>query len=71
MERAQLKAITAARGRSGGSKPATSGVHARLRAAVAARSKARSTQGKSIAAVFGSSAHRSITAVKPAAKPRS
>ena len=71
MERDQLTAIAAARGRPVGSKQATGRVDAKLRAAIAARGKGRSTQGKSIAAVFGSSAHRSITAVRPSAKPRS
>ena len=70
MERQQLKAIAATRGRPVGSKQATSRVDAKLRAAIAARGKGRSSQGKSIAAVLGSSAHRSITALRPNATKR-
>lgn len=70
MERQQLKAIAATRGRPVGSKQTTSRVDAKLRAAIAARGKGRSSQGKSIAAVLDSSAHRSITALRPNAKQR-
>ena len=70
MERQQLKAIAATRGRPVGSKQTTSRVDAKLRAAIAARGKGRSSQGESIVAVLGSSAHRSITALRPNAQKR-
>ncbi len=71
MERQQLKAIAASRGRPVGSKQTTSLTDAKLRASVAARTKGRSTHTKSIAAVLGASDRRSITAVRPNAKTRS
>ena len=70
MHREQIEAIAASRGRPAGSKHTTSRVDAKLRASIAARSKARSTQAKSIAAVLGTSAHRSITTLRPNAKKR-
>jgi hypothetical protein len=71
MERQQLKAIAASRGRPVGSKHTTSSVDAKLRASIAARGKGRSTQAKSIAAVLDASGRRSITALRPNAKLRS
>ena len=70
MERQQLKEIAASRGRPVGSKHTTSRIDAKLRASIAARGKARSTQAKSIAVVLGTSGHRSITALRPNARAR-
>jgi hypothetical protein len=70
MQRQQLKAIAASRGRPIGSKQTTSRVDAKLRAAIAARAKGRSSEAKSISAVLGVSTHRSITALRPNAKSR-
>ncbi|MFL5686727.1 MAG: hypothetical protein ACJ77D_11795 [Chloroflexota bacterium] len=71
MERQQLKAIAASRGRPVGAKQTASRVDAKLRASIAARGKGRSTQAKSIEAVLGTSGRRSIIALRPNAKTRS
>lgn len=71
MEREQLTAIAAARGRPVGSKQTASRIDATFRAAIAARGRGRSRGGTSIGQVLGRSAHRSITLLRPGAKPRS
>jgi hypothetical protein len=71
MEREQLEAIAAARGRPVGAKHTSRHLNARHLSAIAARGKGRATQRKSISALLGSSTHRSITALRPNAKPRS
>jgi hypothetical protein len=70
MEREQLTATLAARGRGLGSTRSTNRMTSAARKAIAAKGMGRSTQAKTIESILGASPRRSITALKPGAKPR-
>jgi hypothetical protein len=70
MDREQLTAIVSSRGRSPRSARTGSAIGDSVRAVLAARTKGRSTQGRTVEAIFGQAETRSIDSLKPGAKPR-